>query len=148
VRLVLTPITLSEANEFIKSHHRHHKAIQGWKFGVAVSTDNKVVGVATVGRPVARFLDDGLTLEVTRLCTDGTRNACSILYGACRRATFALGYKRLITYILHNEKGISLKASGWRLVGEKGGGSWDRKLRPRIDKHPLQKKLLFEVCTN
>lgn len=89
--------------------------------------------------------DDGMTLEVTRLCTDGTRNACSFLYGAAARAGFALGYRRIGTYILKSEPGTTLLASGWKLIGERGGGSWSRPSRPQVDKHPLEPKLLFEA---
>lgn len=96
--LSLQPITYAEACEFIRVHHRHHLPPQGWKFGIAVNDGDQVVGVVTVGRPVSRALDDGWTLEVTRCCTDGTRNAPSMLYGAARHAAKALGYKRLITY--------------------------------------------------
>lgn len=122
--LELQPITYSEACEFIKRHHRHHLPPQGWKFGIAVNDGEKVVGVITVGRPVARMLDNGYTLEVTRCATDGTKNAPSMLYGAAKRASFALGYKRLITYTLQSEPGTSLVASGWRCVGVAGGGRW------------------------
>jgi hypothetical protein len=94
---------------------------------------------------VSRFRDDGLTAEVTRLCTDGTRNACSFLYGATARAAFALGFKKIGTYILASENGASLYASGWRMIGETPGRSWSVPSRPRVDKHPLQKKLLFET---
>jgi hypothetical protein len=104
-----------------------------------------LVGVVIVGRPVARMRDDGHTLEVTRLCTDGTKNACSFLYGAAARAAFALGYSRIGTYILASETGASLRASGWRLIGQRGGSSWSRDSRPREDKHPTEPKLLFEV---
>lgn len=103
------------------------------------------MGVATIGRPVARMLDDGWTLEVNRLCTDGTKNACSKLYSAAWRVAKNMGYKKLITYILDSENGSSLFASNWKCVGERGGGSWNVKSRPRVDKHPLPKKLLFEV---
>jgi hypothetical protein len=98
--LLLQPINYDEACKFIDLHHRHHSPPQGWKFGIAVSKDEEIVGVITVGRPISRHRDDGWTLEVTRCCTDGTKNAASMLYGAARRATFALGYKRLITYTL------------------------------------------------
>lgn len=103
------------------------------------------MGVAVVGRPVARMLQDGFTAEVTRLCTDGTRNACSMLYSACWRAAKALGYRKMITYILNTEPGTSLKAAGWKVIGERGGGSWSVPSRPRVDNHPLQRKLLFEI---
>ena len=143
--LSLQPISYPEACEFIRRHHRHHLPPQGWKFGIAVNDGNAVVGVITVGRPVARHLDNGLTLEITRCCTDGTRNAASMLYGAARRATFALGYVRLITYTLSSEPGTSLMASGYREVGVAGGGSWNRRQRLRVDTHPIEQKTLWEV---
>jgi len=143
--LQLQPITYPEACKFIKLHHRHHLPPQGWKFGIAVNDGDKVVGVITIGRPVARYLDNGWTLEVTRSCTDGTHNANSKLYSAAWRACRALGYKRLITYTLQSEPGTSLKAAGWKLVGEAGGGTWDRTSRPRVDTHPIEQKLLWEA---
>jgi len=143
--LALQPITYAEACEFIKRHHRHHLPPQGWKFGVAVNDGGKVVGVATVGRPVSRHRDDGWTLEVTRCCTDGTRNAASMLYAAAWRATRAMGYRRLITYTLAEEPGVTLRAAGWREVGVTRGGSWNVKSRPRVDKHPTGRKTLWEV---
>lgn len=143
--LKLQPITQAEAKAFIKRYHRHHKRLVGWICGVAVNNGENVVGVITVGRPVARRLQDGYTAEVNRCCTDGTTNACSMLYGAAWRAAKALGYRRLITYTLPTEGGGSLNAAGWRLVGECGGGSWNQPSRPRVDLHPTQKKLLWEV---
>ncbi len=145
--LELTPITLSEANAFVKEYHRHHQPVPGCKFCIGVSDGNKIVGIAIVGRPVARHLDDGWTLEVNRTCTDGTRNVNSMLYGACQRVTFALGYKKLITYTLAEEGGASLKASNWKCIGKAGGGSWNRKMRPRVDLHPLQQKLRWEISS-
>jgi len=142
--LELQPITYREACEFIKQYHRHHLPPQG-KFGVAVNDGEKVVGVCTVGRPVARNRDDGLTLEVTRLCTDGTKNACSMLYGAAWRATKALGYQRLGTYILGSEDGASLRAAGWRELYKTGGDSWSRPGRHRVDKAPTCQKTLWEI---
>lgn len=144
-KLERCPIALDEANAFVRLHHRHHTAIQGHKFSLGAMLGDELVGVAIVGRPVSRMRDDGATLEVTRLCTDGTKNACSFLYGAAARAAFALGYRRIGTYILSTEDGASLRASGWRLLGERGGGSWSRGARPRSDKHPTQAKLLFEA---
>jgi len=141
----LHPITLREARAFVDRHHRHHKAPQGGLFAVGLGRGEDVVGVAIIGRPVARMLQDGFTAEVTRLCVvDDVINGCSMLYGACWRAARALGYRRLITYILSSESGKSLQASGWRLVGEAGGGSWSRKSRPRVDEHPTQGKFLWE----
>jgi len=145
VVLSLVPVTLAEANAFVAVHHRHHRPVPGAKFCVGVATAENVVGVAIVGRPVSRMLDDGLTLEVNRTCTDGTSNANSMLYGAARRAAWALGYRRLITYTLQKEGGASLRAAGWRLIGEAGGGTWSRESRPRVDLHPTQVKLRWEV---
>ena len=144
-KLELVPITFKEACVFVSKYHRHHKPPQGHKFSVAVSGGNKVVGVIIVGRPVSRHLDDGWTLEVTRCCTDGTGNASSKLYGAARRATWAMGYKRLITYTLKSEGGASLRGAGWREIGTAGGGSWNRKSRPRVDTHPIEQKTLWEA---
>lgn len=141
--LNLQPITLAEANAFIKEHHRHHPPVVGWKFGIGANDGDNVVGVVIVGRPVARHFDDGLTLEVTRCCTDGTRNAASLLYGAAWRASKALGYQKLITYTLASEPGTSLKAAGWTVLHEVKGRSWSCPSRPRVDKHPLQHKLCW-----
>ena len=105
-----------------------------------------VVGVACVGRPVSRGFDDGWTLEVTRVASDGTRNVCSMLYGACRRASQALGYRRLVTYTLASEGGSSLRASGYREVWKTAGGSWDTPSRPRVDKGPTCQKTLWEAA--
>ena len=156
--LEITPIGLDEANAFVDLYHRHHKAVPGCKFCIAVSDMVEVVsygtrvigtirGVAIVGRPVGRMLDDSWTLEVNRLCTDGTRNGCSMLYSAAWKAARALGYKRLITYTLPEEGGASLRGAGWRCLGETGGGSWNRLVRPRIDPDELLRgqKLLWEA---
>ena len=145
MKLTLLPATLAEANEFVRQHHRHHKPVPGHKFSLAVVKGEDVCGVAIVGRPVSRMLDDGVTLEVNRVATDGTKDACSFLYGAARRATFALGFKRLVTYTLPSEGGASLRGAGWRLIGEAGGGSWSCPTRPRVDTHPLQVKLRWEA---
>lgn len=143
--LTIIPMALDEANAFVERYHRHHKPVPGAKFCIGVSLEGSVVGVAIVGRPIARMLDDGWTLEVNRTCTDGTPNANSALYGACRRAAWALGYKKLITYTLPSESGISLVAAGWKCLGKAGGGTWNREARPRVDTHPLQEKLKWEA---
>lgn len=115
--LTVAPISLREACEFISAHHRHNKPPRGWKFGVALRDgQGALVGVATAGRPVARHFDDGVTLEVNRTCTDGTRNANSALYGAVWRAGRAMGYRRCITYTQATESGASLRAAGWTRV--------------------------------
>jgi hypothetical protein len=148
VSLEVTPIALDEANAFVETLHRHHKPVPGAKFCVAVSEGDKVRGVAIVGRPVARMLDNGWTLEVNRCCTDGAKNACSMLYGAAWRAAKALGYRRLITYTLPAEGGASLRASNWKCLGERGGGNWNVPSRPRIDTAELLRgqKLLWEAA--
>lgn len=131
--LQVTPIDFAEANAFVAKYHRHHKPMPGVKFCVAVSEGDVVRGVAMVGRPVARMSDNGWTLEVNRCCTDGAKNACSMLYGAAWRAAKALGYRRLVTYTLPEEGGASLRAAGWKNLGLKGGGNWNVASRPRID---------------
>lgn len=143
--LALQPIEFDEACEFIDRHHSHHVRPQGWKFGVAVNDGSQIVGVAIAGRPVARHYDDGWTLEVTRCCTDGTKNAASMLYAGLWRAAKALGYKRLITYTLASEAGTSLLAAGWRVIGQSKGGTWNRVGRFRIDKHPTGQKTLWQA---
>lgn len=140
----LRPISLRDACAFVRAHHRHHPPPRGHKFALAVEEDGRVVGVAIVGRPVARALDNGLTLEVTRLCTTDARNACSMLYGAARRVAKEMGYETIITYTLDTEPGTSLRASGWRCVAEVPGKSWDRKSRPRRDRHPTTDKRRWE----
>lgn len=130
--LEIVPVTFEEANEFVRRYHRHHKPVQGYKFCIAVAEQGNIVGVAIVGRPVARHLDDGWTLEVTRCCTDGTRNACSKLYAAAWKAARALGYRKLITYTLPQESGSSLRGAGWKCIGRAGGGSWNCPSRPRV----------------
>lgn len=142
--LKLVPLSLADANAFVAAHHRHHLPVVGHKFSIGATRDGCLVGVAIVGRPVSRHRDDGRTLEVTRLCSEGGRNICSFLYGAAARAAFALGYERIGTYSLPEEGGASLRATGWKLLRERGGCSWNRDSRPRRDKHPTQRKLLWE----
>ena len=120
--LELRPCDYATAKRFIGLNHRHNKPPTGHKFSIACYDGDRLCGVAMVGWPVARMLADGFTVEITRNCTDGTYNACSMLYGACCRAAKALGYRRIITYTLASEPGTSLKASGWRLAAENVGG--------------------------
>lgn len=145
-RLEIVPMELVDANAFVELHHRHHSSVVGHRFSMgATDEDGDLRGVAIVGRPVARALDGGWTLEVTRLCSDGCPNACSALYAAAWRATKALGYRKLITYTLDTEPGSSLRAAGWKVVGETPGRSWSVPSRPRVDKHPLQPRLRWEA---
>lgn len=122
--LEIRPIDFISAKAFVKENHRHNKPPAGHKFSIACYDNDRLCGVAMVGRPVGRYLDDGLTLEINRCCTDGTKNACSMLYGASCRAAKALGYKRIITYTRASEPGTSLKASNWKCDGEAGGTHW------------------------
>lgn len=142
--LELKAVTLKEANSYVESHHRHHKPVVGHKYSIGCVADGQLVGVAIVGRPVSRYLDDGLTLEVNRLCTDGTKNACSILYAAAARAARAIGYKKIITYILASEAGTSLRAAGWECMGEAGGLQWTGSRRPDKALYPAEKKMRYE----
>jgi len=145
-RLRAVPVAFDEAAEFVRAHHRHHTPPVGHKFSIGAAIGEALVGVVIVGRPVSRRRDDGLTLEVTRLCTMGDRNACSFLYGAAARAAFALGYRRIGTYTLKSEPGTSLKAAGWKLIAETPGKSWSVPTRPRSDKHPLEPRLVWETA--
>jgi hypothetical protein len=134
----LVPVRFRDACQFVAEHHRHHGPPQGMRFCVGVADDDGVLrGVAIVGRPVARLFDDGQTVEVTRLATDGARNACSMLYGAAWRAAKALGYRRLITYTQKPEAGASLRAAGWRVLAERPPHTgWWRPSRPRGNHSP------------
>jgi hypothetical protein len=152
--LALRPVTRAEGDEFVRAHHRHHGVPVGalWRHGVH-DFDGSLVGVAVVGRPVARALDDGLTVEITRLCTIGHPNACSMLYAAARRAADAKGYRRGLTYTLASEwdrfegnrriGGRSLIAAGYRFLWRVDGRSWNCKSRPRVDNHPTEDKVAF-----
>lgn len=113
----VAPATLAEANAWIEEHHAHHHRVPGMKFAVkVVDDDGKVLGVAVASRPVSRKLDDGLTLEVTRLCTDRERNAGSMLLGSIGRAAQALGYHRLVSYTMERERGTVFMAAGWKAI--------------------------------
>lgn len=132
-RLHVVPVTWQQACAVVDQLHRHHRAPRGHKLSVGVATpDGTIVGVAMLGRPVARHLDDGFTLEVTRVATDGTANAGSALYGAARRLAVAMGYRLLVTYTQDGESGASLRGAGWTSEGSTGElRSWGRDCRPR-----------------
>lgn len=130
--LRLTPVKLSEAKDFVRRHHRHNDAPLSWLFGVGVEKDGELVAVGIAGRPVARGLDDGYTVEIARIASTGARNACSMLYGALSRAAFALGYRRVVTYTLQAEPGSSLRAAGFDVDAELADrAGWDCDSRPR-----------------
>lgn len=157
--LTIKPITLKKANAYVAEFHRHNIPTTGHKWSIACYDGERLCGVAISGQPIARALDDGETIEVRRVCTDGTENACSKLYGACARIAKEFGYKRIITYTLESEPGTSLKASGWKLVAEKVGGvSWNVPSRPReevqltlfgeVKKYPQELKKRWERRLN
>jgi hypothetical protein len=145
--LAIVPVRFNDACKFVAAHHRHHKPPIGMKFCLGVAKDETLVGVAIVGRPVARSYDNGKTLEVNRTATDGTPNANSMLYGAAWRAAKAMGYDRLITYTQKGETGASLRAAGWTVIGERTPrAGWDTPSRPR-DSHgvDLTPRTLWEA---
>lgn len=146
--LTVRHMELADANTYVTEYHRHHKAVRGHRFSLACYEAGRLCGVAIVGRPRSRWINQRTTVEVLRLCTDGTQNACSKLYGACRRAAKALGYDRLITYILEDEDGKSLLASGFSYCYTNKGGSWNQPGRPRTDKAPVCPKQLYEIILN
>lgn len=144
--LTIRPIDLKAANRFVLAHHRHNGKVLVHRFSIAVYDGDRLCGVAIVGNPSARKLDNGETVEVKRCCTDGTKNACSILYGRCARIAREMGWKKIITYLLESESGVSLKASGWEIEAEGvGGKSWDMPSRPRV----VREETLFgEICAS
>lgn len=146
--LTLIPVSLAQANEFVRQHHRHHKPVAGHKFSIGCAENGRLCAVAIVGRPVSRYLDDGFTLEVNRLCSDGTKNACSILYAAAARAARAMGYRKIITYTLDTESGASLRAAGWTNAGLAGGKAWTGSRRPAQPLYPAQMKYRYEKRLN
>lgn len=141
--LSIRHIELRDANDFVAKYHRHHKPVRGHRYSLGCYQNNKLVGVAIVGRPVARAIDQIYTVEILRLATDGTSNACSKLYGSTARAARELGYRKIITYILENETGSSLRASGFKYEYTTTGGSWNTPSRERQDKAPTVKKKLY-----
>lgn len=134
------PLELKEANAFVERLHRHHPPVHRDKFRIGCEVCGELVGVVQLARPVARGLDDGKTIEVVRLCTDGTPHVCSFLYGKAARIAREMGYSRIVTYILESEPGTSLKASGWILDGITAPKSWDTPSRPRSTQAPTCKK--------
>ena len=140
-------MTLAVANAFVAARHRHHKPVRWNKYSVAVADASGIRGVAIVNRPVSRTLDDGSALEVSRLCTDGAPNACSMLYRAAWRVAREMGYVRMYTYTLASEPGTSLRAAGWKNEGLIRGQPWSEGKRAdqRIDKHPTVDKRRWSI---
>ena len=142
--LELVPVTVGEANDFVARHHRHRGPMTGALFAIGAASEDGVVGVCIVSRPVARMLADGWTAEVSRVCTTGEPNVCSMLYAAAWRAARAMGYRLLVTYTLESERGASVRAAGWRVVGEAKRAS-DRLTRPRQVTGDRSPKLRWEA---
>lgn len=141
----IVPVYQRQAFEYIDKIHRHHKKPVGSIFQIGLmDVCGHLAGVAVVGRPVARLIDASEVCEVTRMCTNGYKNGCSKLYSTCARIAKEMGYKKIITYILESETGVSLKASGWKFVRSTPGKTWSVPSRPREDKHPLGVKHLYE----
>jgi hypothetical protein len=150
-RLRIIPLELKEANNLVSQWHRHHKASQGHRFSIGCVTENgRLCGAAIVGRPVARLAGHPRdVLEVVRLVTDGTKNACSCLYGAAARVGKELGYLSIQTYILEEEHGVTLRASGWICEGLAGGGQWKHTDgNPRRTDQPIGMKTRWRRVLN
>jgi hypothetical protein len=145
--LTSIPVSLAQANRFVDLHHRHHEPLRFHKYSIGAANNGKFVGVCIVNRPVNLRMDDGLTLEVARLCTGGTKNTCSFLLARAARAAAALGYKRIQTYTLAEEAiksgGASLWAAGWLFSHASRGGTWNTLSRHRNDKHPTGDKFCW-----
>lgn len=146
-RLHIVPVILRAARAYVTAaHHPHRRAPIGAKLAISVHDQRGTLrGVAILGRPLARRLDDGKAIEVTRVATDGCRNACSALYGAARRVARALDYARIYTSTRETEPGTSLRAVGWRAAARSRGGGWSRDSRRKRDRHPLDAKVRWEV---
>jgi len=137
------PLELKQANEFVKRLHRHHDPVYRDKFRIGCEKEGQLVGVVQLARPVSRVLDDGKTIEVVRLCTDGTKDVCSFLYSKAARIAREMGYTKIITYILNSESGISLKAAGWIKEADIKGHPWGCQSRPRETTAPSCDKQRF-----
>ena len=148
--MYIIPLTLKQLNSLVSTKHRHHKPVTGHRFSIGlVSDEGTLIGAASVGRPVARLIEPYKVAEVTRLVTDGTYNACSMLYSAAARACKAMGFEYIQTYILENEPGTSLKASGWICQGYAGGGQWKHTDgKPRRTDQPVCKKIKYNLLLN
>jgi len=133
-RLTIVPLTFREACAVVDLLHRHHKRPQGHRFSIGVQRpDGTLCGVAIIGRP-SRVLDNRLTIEVTRVATDGTPNACSALYGAAWGAASRMGFRRAVTYTQDSESGASLRVVGWTQAAVlRPRTGWDTPSRHRDD---------------
>jgi len=144
----VVPLSLKEANDFVTKYHRHNKKTVGHKFSIGAIHQDDLVGVAIIGRPVSRHLDEKFTVEVLRVCVkdDSPRNTCSFLYGRCWRIWQAMGGKKILTYTLAIESGSSMKAVGWEKVHTtkpvKIGKGWTNRGNGRVWQ-PVNSQLKF-----
>lgn len=163
-RLTLVPISIREASQFVAHHHRHHRPPRGALFALGADVDGTLVGVALVGRPVGRGMQDGRTVEVIRLAVDTSqcrcasadtphdqhcpvRNACSFLYGRARRAAAALGYQRVITYTRQDESGASPRGAGYEQTALLPARSYEGQVsRPRFDRSTPATRVRWEAA--
>lgn len=151
--LRVVALTLRQANKLVEELHRHHKPARGHRFSLgAVNQNDKLCAAAIVGRPVARAIDWRTVVEVNRLVSDGTPNACSFLYGAAARVSREMGFHKIQTYLLEDELATTMKASGWTLVAITAGGQWTgtngksrRTDQPIVPKQRWEKVLNAEV---
>lgn len=146
-RMKSVPITLKQANEFVGELHRHHKSVVGHRFSIGCEHGGKLVGVVVVGRPVARKTEQYTIAEVTRLCTDGTKNACSFLYSLAARIAREMGFAHIQTFILPTESGVSLKAAGWTFDGITHKATWQTRTNRRTDQPTEQKQRWIKLLT-
>jgi tripartite-type tricarboxylate transporter receptor subunit TctC len=133
-------VELKDANEFVAQVHRHHKPVRGHRFSLGAEHDDKLCGVAICGRPVARAVNAKKTLEITRVATDGTKNACTFLLGAAVRVAREMGFSKVQTYILDSETGVSLKAAGFEKEADVVGRQWEHTAGPRRTDQPTCNK--------
>jgi hypothetical protein len=142
----IIPLTLVQANDLVARWHRHHKPVQGHRFSIGCEHNGHLCGAAIVGRPVARLTDQYMVIDVARLVTDGTKNACSFLYAAAARIAREMGFREIQTFILDEETGVSLKAAGWEYVGlSTGGDGWQSRNKRRADQPIAPKKKYRKV---
>ena len=149
MKLRVVPLTFREANRLVSDLHRHHLPVVGHRFSIGLVDDGGVVrGCAIVGRPVARAVPVERTAEVTRVATDGTANACSMLLGAAARAAKAMGFDTIQTYTLEEESGSSLRAAGWKATAVTKGREWKHTAGSRRTDQPNGPKVRWECVLN
>lgn len=145
--LKIVPLGLKEANRFVGLEHRHVGPVVGYRFAIGATLNTELVGVAIVARTTGRGLHSPMRAEITRLATNGTRNACSFLYQRAKRIVQLMGYTSLKTYTRTDESGASLAAIGACCEAELKARSWERssKNRVRTDKSEPSARRRWEL---